>query len=136
MGGKEDRKVPLKPVLHVLRAMAKRVIRPHGHVSDFPRAVIHSAQIAAVVATVNDVRVFRTRSKPATLGAGRGLPVALADREIVAATQNSDSGIILLGAEDAIRKVIVGHNAIELSGGLILISGPLGASVHRDLSAA
>src|SRR5438876_11657158 len=104
MRREEDREVPLEAVFQVGGAVAHRVVRPDRDVALLAGAVVDAADEAAVVTAVDDVGVVGLGGEPAALGAGRRLPVALVDAAAVAAAEDADGGVVLLGAVDAVRE--------------------------------
>src|SRR5205807_3821052 len=70
------------------------------------------------------------------LAARYGVPVAQRDRPIVGAARDRDGAVVLLRAVEAVGKLVVGRDVVELRRGLVVHSGPGGAAVERYGGAA
>ncbi len=99
-------------------------------------AAIEAREDGPLVVGVNDVRIARVRDDVAAFAATDGIPVAAIDEAVVASRADTDGGIVLLGAVDAIEKIIVGGDVIKLRGWLIALRGPIFPAVDGDRSAA
>src|SRR5262245_44140977 len=104
--------------------MAERVVGPDVDETRLASAVVDAHEEAAVGAAVDDVVVFGIDGDPAALAAGGGLPVTFVDVAAIAAAGDADGRIVLLSAVDAVGEMIVGGDAIELGGGLVVVGGP------------
>ena len=60
-------------------------------------------------------------------------PISFGDGVPTASVGDPDGRIILLGAEYFERETIIGRNAVKLGCGLIVVSSPIEAAVHRHL---
>ena len=65
-----------------------------------------------------------------------GIPVAAIDEAAVTARADSDGRIVLLGAIDAVEKIIVGGHVIKLRRWLVSLRGPIFSAVNTDRRAA
>ena len=99
-------------------------------------AAIEAREDGPLVVGVNDVGVARVRDDVAAFTAADGIPVAAIDEAAVAARANADGGIILLGAIEAVEKIIVRGDVIKLRGWLIALRGPVFSAIDGDRSAA
>src|SRR5262249_18270497 len=75
----KNREVPLESILHALGAPAHRIVRPDIDVALLPRAVIETSEQAAVIASEDDVGIFRMRLHPAGFASGGLLPISDGD---------------------------------------------------------
>ena len=129
----EGREVPVEAVLHDLDTRTGRVQRPDVDAAALIVRVVKAVEIALVVATVDDVVVVRIDGVIRTFTAGGNLPVAFRDCDTVGAMHNANRRVVLLRAVDAIGKVIVRGNSIELHGRLVVVRRPAVATVGRNL---
>src|SRR5207253_7862193 len=72
----------------------------------------------------------------AALASGRRLPVALPDAGAGRPMADAHRAVVLLRAQETIRKVGVDGDSIELRGRLIALRGPARAAVGGDVHAA
>src|SRR5690606_1157458 len=126
-------KVPLKAILCSLRPMSHRVIGPHIDITLFTGSTIYTGEIATIVSAVNNIIVPRIDSQVTTFAPCGGFPVALGNRPRIRAMEYSYCRIVLLCTIDAIRKMIVGNNTVELCGRLVVICGPVFTTIKRNL---
>src|SRR5260370_7022070 len=75
-------------------------------------------------------------SAGAAFPAAYGIPVGAIDTAVVAAGSNADGRVVLLGAINAIKKIIIGGGVIELRRGLISLRGPIFSAIQGDGCAA
>src|SRR5690606_16266199 len=102
-------------ILHSLRAPAHRIVGPDGDVAVLPGAMIQPREIAAVVASEDDIGIFRMRLHPARFAPGRLYPISHADAGAGRAAGDLDRRVVLLRAVDVIGEIVVERDAIELS---------------------
>ena len=105
------------------------------------RAADHARHVellddALIAAAVDAHRVLGIEGRHGTLAAADVEPVALTDPLPVGAAQDADRRIVLLPAIHAIRKLVVGVDAVELRRRLVVERAPRLAVVHRDLATA
>src|SRR5882724_136836 len=99
-------------------------------------AAIEPSEDWALVVGVNDVGIAGIHGNRAAFTAADGIPVAAIDEAAVAARADSDGGVVLLGAIDAIQKFIVGSNVIKLRRWLVTLRGPIFSAIYGDRCAA
>src|SRR6185312_7873527 len=97
--------------------------------------MVQAAQIAVVVAPIDDIGVQRVRYDIAGFETGGGFPVALGNARTTRSASDAHAGIVLLRTEDTIRKSIVGRHPVDLRRGLIVQRAPVLAAVKADLGA-
>src|SRR6266850_1955876 len=127
------------PGVAVFLSGSRVTIRKQGPLLDalgLVGAAIEPSEDWALVVGVNDIGIARIHGDGATFAAADGIPVAAIDEAAVAARADSDGGIVLLGAIDAIQKIIVGSNVIKLRRWLIGLRGPIFSAIHGDRCAA
>ena len=99
-------------------------------------AAIKAREDRAFVVGVDDVRIARIREDVAALSAADGIPITAIDKATVAARADAHRRVVLLRAVDAIQKIVVSSDVIELRGGLIVLRRPVFATVHGNGGAA
>src|SRR6266404_2595433 len=127
------------PGIAVFLFYGRVTIRNHRPLLDalgLTGAAIEAGEDGPLVVGVNDVRIARVRDNVAAFTAADGIPVAAIDEAAVAARADADGGIVLLGAIEAVEKIIVRGDVIKLRGWLIALRGPIFSSVDSDRSAA
>src|SRR5208282_5960779 len=68
--------------------------------------------------------------------AADSVPIAGENCAVVAARADADGRVVLLRAVDAVLKIVVGGDVVELRGGLVVLRGPVFAAVDADGGAA
>ncbi len=136
VGREENGEVPLEAVLHTFCAVSDGVVGPHVDGLRFVGFVVGAGQESAIAAAIHDVVVERVHGDVAAFAAGSGLPVLLGDGAAVGAVQDAHSGVVLLRAIDAVGEVVIGHDAVKLRGGLVVVGAPVFAAVEGYLCAA
>src|SRR5437773_1932006 len=90
------------------------------------------AIVTSDFAAVDDIGVARIGDGVAVFFNADGVPLAKCDLSIVAAARDARGATFLLAGADAIRKVVVGIDVIELRGGLVVPGAPRVAAIQRD----
>src|SRR5579884_370459 len=131
----DDREGPLEPLGDVRGGMAHRVIRPWIDRIGQAGALVEHRDVAAVVAADDDVRVIGLDGQIAAL-ATRGIEPVVPRKEVrLAVRTEHERGVVLLGAIDAIGKMVVSYDVIDL-GGRERLLGPGLAAVGGDCRTA
>ncbi len=99
-------------------------------------AAIEAREDGAFVIGIDDVRIARIGNDVAAFAAADSVPIAGENRAVIAARADADGRVVLLRAVDAILKIVVGGDVIELRGGLVVLRGPVLAAVDTDGGAA
>ena len=86
----------------------------------------------ASAAAVNNVRVERIGCDVAVFDHAHGMPLAIGDGAVVAATGDADGTAFLLAAANAIGESVADRYVINLRGGLVVPGTPTGAAVDGD----
>src|SRR6266850_4117774 len=127
------------PGVAVFLSGSRVTIRKHRPLLDalgLIGAAIEPSEDWALVVGVNDVGIAGIHGNRAAFTAADGIPVAAIDEAAVAARADSDGGVVLLGAIDAIQKIIVGSNVIKLRRWLVTLRGPIFSAIYGDRCAA
>jgi len=98
-------------------------------------AAIEAADVAEVGTGINDVGIARIDGDVAALAATDIVPIPPIDEAAIATGTDTDGGIVLLRAVDAIREIVVGDDVVELRGGLIVLRRPILACVDGNRGA-
>ena len=99
-------------------------------------AAIEAREDGAFVVGVDDVRIARVGNDVAAFAAADGVPIARRSLAVIAARANADGRVVLLRAVDAVLKIVVGGDVVELRGRLVVLRGPVFAAVDADGGAA
>src|SRR5882672_7502530 len=116
--------------------VAVGIERPLLDILHLVGAAVEPGDVPEVGAGVNDVRIARVDGHVAALASAHGVPVRAVDVAAVAGSGDTDGGIVLLRAIDAVRKIVVGGHVVELRGWLIPLRGPILTAVDRNGRAA
>src|SRR6266581_3938610 len=116
--------------------VAVGIERPLLDVLHLVGAAVEAGNVAEVGAGINDVRIARGNGNVAAFASAHSLPVRAVDVSAVAGSGNTNGGIVLLRAIDAVRKIVVRGHMIELRGGLIPLRGPILAAIDGNGCAA
>src|ERR1051325_4944974 len=96
--------------------------------------MILSRRQYAVRTGVHDLRIFLRRRNPPRLTTTNVVPVARSDAAFSRATRDTHGRVVLLRAVDVVWKIVVERDAIEESGGLVLLA-PTPPAVEGDVRA-
>src|SRR5712664_4146169 len=102
----EERHGPGIAVFLFGRGVTIRNHRPLLDALGLTGAAIEAGEDGPLVVGINDVRIARVRDDVAAFTAADGIPVAAIDEAAVTAGADADRRIILLGAIDAIEKIV------------------------------
>src|SRR5262249_30268486 len=116
-------------------AGAHRIVGPRGDVLGLLGAMVITGQVAAVAASVDDVRVLRVDRDVTAFAAADRMPVGAVDAGAAGPAGNVDGAVVLLSAVDVIGKLLVDDDVINLRRGLFL-ARPRLAAVEADGGAA
>ena len=136
VGREKQREAPLEAVLHRLDAGAHDVVRPDGDVVEAGGLVVVAGEQAVVGAGEDEAGVGGIGGDPAAFSAADLVPVGGGDGSAVAAAGGFDGGVVLLGAVDVVRKVVVEGDTVELGGGLVIFGREAFTAVEGDIDAA
>ena len=131
----DNGEVPLKTVFHSLGAIAHWVVGPDIDSTCGLIVMIDSCEVAAVASSIDNIVVGRIDGDMRRLSTGGCFPIFFRNVSSCTAVPNSNGGIVLLCSIDTIGKGIVGRDAVELSGGLVVIGTPSASPVKRNLCA-
>ena len=132
----QNRKGPLEPKGYLGRRHAVVVAEPDGNVTHLPRTMVNAREDARVAAAISNRRIARIHGDGRILAPRHRVVVAHADGAVVRAARDRDGAVVLLRAVDAIGKLIVGRDVIELRGGLVLHARPRGTGIERNRGAS
>src|ERR1700738_1749596 len=118
MGRKEDRVIPLEAIFQRVRPGSRRMFGPYVQGVTFPGAMIETAQIAIVVAPIDDIRIEGVRDDITAFETCRRLPVLIGDAGPGGPAFNADARVILLRSQNVEGKCVVGVDPVDLRGGL------------------
>ena len=111
---------------------AKTAERPWCDVLAERRAPVEADHVAIGAGEIDHVFVLRIDGDVAALAAAGKKPVARVDVAVVGAAVHGDRAAVLLGAVDAVGKLVVGGDVIKLRGGLVVPGGPGLAAIEAD----
>ena len=128
----EDGRVPLEPVLQVLRGLAEGELGIGHHVLALSGLTVHPVDVAAVATGVAQLRVVGVEGDVAALPAAHGDPLSLRGQPSGAGRpgRDADGAVVLLGPIHAVREAVVGDHPVELRRGLVVVGAP-GLSVRQ-----
>ena len=115
VGRRGDRRRPLKPILHVFAAVARRVLRPRAHVARLSGAVVVARDDAEILARIHDVGVRGVRHDVSCLAAADVVPVRQRDAVPQAVARSLRRAQVLHRAGDVIRRAGVRRHVVELA---------------------
>jgi hypothetical protein len=132
----QEGEAPLEAILHRFNTGAHRVVGPHINVAQTSCAIVVARQQAVVRSCVDELGVGGVGSDPTALTSAYCVPVGLGDGSAVAAACGFNGAVVLLGAVDVVRKVLIERNAVELAGRLVHHRAPAGSAIERDVCSA
>ena len=136
MGRDRDGELPAEAVPVALGWRVLVVLGPDHDRPDLAAAVVVPQQRAAGVGRVDDVGIGRLDGDLAALGQADGVAVLPGDDALDRAAGDADGAVVLLRAVDAVRRLVVGDDRVELGGGLVVYGAPGLAGVVGDARAA
>ena len=107
-----------------------------NHIAAVPPTQIRFGDLPDVIACVNHIGIAGIYSNVATFAATYFAPLFLRAKGRIKTAGDGNGGIVLLGAVQAIRKLIVEGEAVKLRGWLVQLAAPGAACVEGDASPA
>ena len=123
----------MKAIDEITRRISIERLRTYPVVLLLARLQIHHA-VLTFARTVNDVGILWIRHDWTRLASWTCAPVSQAHR--VGLTGNDYGRVVLLGAVELVRKLIISPNAVDLRGRLIHLRRPRAPTIVRDVRAA
>ena len=122
MAGNVDRRVPVEAValitgLHAEPLLLVGLHRPYGS-----RARVELLYEPQIAPCVGQLGVLRVEGNVCALTAAVYFPIVAANAAVAGATVYGDGGVVLLATVDAVLELLVGVHAVELGGGLIVLT--------------
>src|SRR3974390_1729874 len=126
----DDRHRPGVAILLFAGIVAIRVIRPLHDVLRLIRVPIEACDAAKIGSGINNTGIAWIHGNVAALSSAYGIPIGTIDKTAIASRQYANGGIILLCAVNGIREIVVRCDVVELRGRLIILRGPVLATVY------
>src|SRR5262249_25001189 len=112
--------------------MPADVFRPLLDTLQLAIAAVIAEEKRPFVVGIDDVGIARIDGYVATLPTGDTFPIGAVNDTVIRARPNSHGRVVLLRAVDAVEKIVVGGDVIELRRRLVVLRGPVLATVHAD----
>ena len=136
MGRNRDGELPAEAVPVLLGRRVLEVLRPDHDHPDLAALVVVPEESAAGIGGVDDVRVGGLDGHLAALRQADGVAVVPRDDPLDRAAGNADGAVVLLRAVDAVGRLVVGDDGVQLGRGLVVYGAPRIAAVVGDACAA
>src|SRR5260221_2307303 len=139
---KDDREGPREAVSHVPGSDPGGFLGPDIDQLDLPGTMVvtlqrpRAARAGADRTAINDVRILGMHGNKAAFPGARVGAVAEGDRTPNCSARCRNTGVVLLRGIHAVRVLVVGVDAIELRGRLVVDRRPGLAAVEADAGAA
>ena len=142
VGREQDRECPGKAVGKINRAPPRIDLRPYRYQADLLCAMVVALERAAAAgrtahrAYVDDVGVLGVHGDITAFACAGRVTITPRDRTFFGRAGYADTGVVLLGAIDTVRVLVVYCYMVKLAGELIIDGGPGRAAVKRDAGSA